>query len=104
MKLPFDADQATYDEWQAFHLARIDNSEFFMADFYDMVINFAVARKIAAERPDLAPRLAEVVPDHLERVATRLGTFMGVAALAEAVGFDPERARTLALAVIGVPK
>lgn len=100
MKLPFDADQATYDAWHAFHAARIDNAEFFMADLMDMVINFVVARKMASERPELIPKLTEVVPDHLERVrtgSTELGTFMGVSTLAKTVGFDTQRAEQLAL-------
>jgi hypothetical protein len=101
VKLPLDADRATYHEWLAFQRARVDNRQFFTADFYDMVINFAVARRIAVERPDLVPQLAELVPDHLERCAAELGTFMGVAAMAKAVGFDQERARELALEVIG---
>jgi hypothetical protein len=80
VKLPLDADRATYHEWLAFQRARVDNRQFFTADFYDMVINFAVARRIAVERPDLVPQLA---------------------AMAKAVGFDQERARELALEVIG---
>lgn len=90
MRLPFDADQATYDAWAAFHAEHVDNVNFFQADYNDMVYVFMAGRKMAERHPELIDRFIEHGPEAVERAGKELGMFMGAAHFAKLVGLDPK--------------
>lgn len=103
MRLPLDADQATYDAWHAHWMERVraPDDDFLFVDLNDMIVLFATARKLAAARPELADRIAERAPEAIERAGDDLGIFMGCTHLARAVGAEPQEVQDLAVEVIG---
>lgn len=90
MRLPFDADQATYDEWFEFHSSRVDEKEFYFVDLNDAVMVWAAARSLAAAHPDKLELFIEHGPQAVEDAMDELGMFMGISSLCKKVGLEPE--------------
>jgi hypothetical protein len=102
MRLPFDADQAIFDEWREFWMAKVNDPEddFMHVDLNDMIVVFSTARVLVTRHPDKADAFIEHTPTYVERAGKDLGIFMGMTALAQAVGIDPEEAREAVFTVM----
>lgn len=90
MRLPFDADQATYDEWLEFHKARVDDKNFYYVDLNDAIMVWVAARKVVAAHPDKRDKAVEVGPQCIEDAMNELGMFMGISAFCKKIGVDPK--------------
>lgn len=102
MLLPFTADQATYDKWHEIQMERVNapGNEFMMADLNDGIFVFMTARTLGQKYPEKLDAFIEHVPEAVENAMGELGMFMGVTALAKAVGLDGEEAREVGISLL----
>lgn len=80
--------------------ARNPEDEFHTADMLDCWNVFALAHELYSKYPEARHALVREAPAIVERAGTELGTFMGAATLATAVGLDPEEAQKTMLAMM----
>ena len=100
-RLPFNADQATYDAWYAAGMARVRDPDdsFMFVDLNDEVMVFVAARTLADQHPDKIKAFLEHGPVAVELAGIDLGMFMGISWLCEKVGIDPEEGRQVMLGI-----
>lgn len=84
--LPFDADQSTFDAWEAEQFRRTDLE--LPVDVYDMIVVFVAARHLASKHPDKLELFNEHVPQAVEEAGKELGMYMGISALCGKLGID----------------
>lgn len=94
-RLPFDADQKTFDTWYNHKMARVvdRNDDLEFVDVNDAVMVFIAARNLVLKHKDKRELFREHTPEALERAEKDLGMFMGITNLAQKVGIDEEEAR-----------
>jgi hypothetical protein len=98
IKLPIT--QEGYDEWYAYHLARVDNKEFYFVDLNDAVMVYVAATHLANKYPDKREAIVNALPDALDRAMKDLGMFMGAMNLARIVGLDPQEGQDAMVKVV----
>jgi hypothetical protein len=103
MRLPFDADQGTYDSWHAWYMRKVrDRSDsFHFIDLNDMTVAFAAAREIRDEHPELEEALNTYAPEAVERAGLDGGIFNAMAWLGNEIGLHPEQAQEYIFKVLG---
>lgn len=90
MKIKLPITQEHWDEWYNYHLARVDNKEFWFVDLNDAVMVYVAATHLAKAHPEKREAIVNALPDAMDGAMGELGMFMGASSLAHMVGLDPQ--------------
>lgn len=82
--------QEEFDAWYAYHLARVDNKEFYFVDLNDGVMVYAAATHLAKAHPDKKEAIIEKLPEAVDGAVGERGMYMGIGWLATQVGLDAQ--------------
>lgn len=99
-QLTLHADQAEYDAWHRERMRRVNDPDdsYLYVDLNDSIMVFVTAMELHRRYPRARAALEEHAPEIIERAATELGMFGGVAALANAAGLPVDTAESTLIA------